>query len=81
MMKCDKKLTNRLKRLEGQIKAVIKLSEQDTLDCPLLTTQLKAIKGATEQAIAYITVNNLKQAIQNNLDLDESLALISKNIT
>lgn len=79
-MKCDKALTNRLKRLEGQIKAVIKMSEEDMLNCPNIITQLKAIKGATEQAIAYISVNNLRYALDNNLNIDESLLLISKNI-
>lgn len=80
-MKCDKKLTNRLKRLEGQIKAVIKMSEEDSLDCPALTTQLRAIKGAAEQAIAYLAINNLRFALDNDLDIDDSLELITKNIT
>lgn len=79
-MKCDKVFTNRLKRLEGQIKAVIKMSEEEMLDCPTIATQLKAIKGATEQAIAYLTVNNLRYALLNDLDIDASLDLISKNI-
>lgn len=79
-MNCDKKLTNRLKRLEGQIKAVIKATEGETLNCAALTTQLQAIKGATEQAIAYITTNNLKHALANNMELDDALELISKNI-
>lgn len=80
-MKCDKALTNRLKRLEGQIKAVIKMSEEETLNCPDLTTQLKAIKGAVEQAIVYVSVNNLRYALDNDLDINDSLTLISKNIS
>lgn len=79
-MTCDKNLVNRLKRLEGQIKAVIRASEEEILDCHALVTQLKAIKGASEKAIAYITTSNLKSALKNNTEIDEALLLIEKNI-
>lgn len=79
-MTCDKKLTNRLKRVQGQVQAALKASEQSEIDCVSLTTQLQAIKGAIEQAIMYVTTNNLKLAINNAENIDEALELMSKNI-
>lgn len=79
-MTCDKKLTNRLKRVQGQVQAALKASEQSEIDCVSLTTQLQAIKGAIEQAILYVTTNNLKLAINNAENIDEALELMSKNI-
>ena len=79
-MICDKKLTNRLKRVQGQVQAALKASEQSHIDCVTLTTQLQAIKGAIEQTIVYVTTNNLKLAISNDNDIDEALKLLSKNI-
>lgn len=79
-MICDKKLTNRLKRVQGQVQAALNASEQPQINCVALTTQLQAIKGAIEQAIVYVTTNNLKLAIDNQKDIDEALELMSKNI-
>lgn len=78
-MMCDPKLTNRLKRIEGQIKALINASETERIDCQAMSTQLLAIKGATEQALLYLTSRNLKNVVEGSGDVDEAISLMAKN--
>ncbi len=52
----------RLKRIEGQIRGVLKMMTEEK-DCKQVVTQLSAIRGATDRVIAYITALNLEQCI------------------
>src|SRR5699024_1112196 len=49
-MKYDQKVMNRLKRIEGQIKGIIKMMEEDK-DCKEVVTQLSASRSAIDRAI------------------------------
>lgn len=63
----DQKIKNRLRRVEGQIKGVLRMMEDDK-DCKDIVTQLSAARSAIDRTIGVIVSSNLISCIQ-----DESL--------
>lgn len=64
MMDYDQKVMNRLKRIEGQIKGIIKMMEEKK-DCKDIVTQLSASRSAIDRAIGVIVSANLVECINN----------------
>ncbi|WP_337020454.1 metal-sensitive transcriptional regulator [Oceanobacillus massiliensis] len=62
-MKYDDKVKNRVKRLEGQIRGVLKMMEEEK-DCKAVVTQLSAAKTALDRTSALIVSKNLEQCIR-----------------
>lgn len=60
----DQKVKNRLKRVEGQIKGVLRMME-DEKDCKDIVTQLSAARSAIDRTIGVIVSSNLITCIQN----------------
>lgn len=63
-MDYDQKVMNRLKRIEGQIKGIIKMMEEKK-DCKDIVTQLSASRSAIDRAIGVIVSANLVECINN----------------
>ncbi|GEM03625.1 hypothetical protein HMI01_06130 [Halolactibacillus miurensis] len=59
-MKYDKKLTNRLKRVEGQIRGLIKMMEEDQ-SCRDVVTQMSAVRNAVDKTMGLVVSENLQQ--------------------
>lgn len=84
-MEYDKKLVNRIKRVQGQLNGVIKMMEEDK-DCKDIVTQLSASKGSIQRLISIIISENLiecvKQAGENDADaqqlINEAVELLVK---
>ena len=57
-----KKIENRLKRSEGQIRGVLKMMEDDK-SCREVVTQLSAIRSSIDRAIGVIVAENLKECL------------------
>ena len=57
-----KKIENRLKRSEGQIRGVLKMLEEDK-DCRDVVIQLSAIRSSIDRAIGVIVAENLKDCL------------------
>lgn len=64
----DQKVKNRLRRVEGQIKGVLRMMEEEK-DCKDIVTQLSAARSAIDRTIGVVVSSNLITCIQ-----DESLA-------
>lgn len=64
-----KKIENRLKRSEGQIRGVLKMLEEDK-DCRDVVIQLSAIRSSIDRAIGVIVAENLKDCLAMD-DLSE----------
>lgn len=64
IMKYDQKVINRLKRIEGQIKGIIKMMEEDK-DCKDVVTQMSASRSAIDRAIGVVVSANLVDCIHN----------------
>lgn len=67
----DKKIKNRLKRSEGQIRGVLNMIE-DEKDCEDVVTQLSAIRTSVDRAIGLIVAENLAQCLTEESDVENS---------
>lgn len=62
-MEYDDKVVNRLKRIEGQIKGVLRMIEEGK-DCKEVVTQLSASRSAIDRTIGVIVSSNIIECIQ-----------------
>jgi len=70
-MDYDKKIENRLKRIEGQLRGVIKMVEADG-ECRDVVTQLSAVRSAVDRTIGVIVSENLQACVRDSLEKGES---------
>ncbi|MFG6116279.1 metal-sensitive transcriptional regulator [Thalassobacillus devorans] len=62
---------NRLKRIEGQIRGVLKMMEEEK-ECKDVITQLSAARSAMDRAIGYIVAKNLETCIRTSNEQGDS---------
>ena len=70
-MEYDKQVQNRLKRIEGQLKGVLRMVEENE-DCRDVVTQLSAVRSAVDRAIGVIVSENLERCVRESLERGES---------
>ncbi|SFK54724.1 DNA-binding transcriptional regulator, FrmR family [Halobacillus dabanensis] len=63
-MEYNDAMKNRVKRLEGQLRGVLKMME-DNKDCKDVITQLSASRSAIDRAMGLIVSSNLVECIQD----------------
>ena len=63
-MSYDAKALNRLKRIEGQVRAVIRMMEEGK-DCKDVITQLSAVRSGVDRTIGVIVAANLVECVRN----------------
>ncbi|WP_044748483.1 metal-sensitive transcriptional regulator [Bacillus alveayuensis] len=63
----DNQIKNRLKRVEGQIRGVLKMMEEGQ-ECKDIVTQLSAARNAIDRAIAVIVSTNLEHCIRQEIE-------------
>ncbi|MFC0214411.1 metal-sensitive transcriptional regulator [Paenibacillus chartarius] len=61
-MTYDDDVKKRLRRIEGQIRGVLKMMEEEQ-HCKDVVGQISAIRSAADRAIAYIVAVNLEKCI------------------
>lgn len=71
-MEYDKALKNRLKRIEGQIRGVLRMLEAGE-DCREVVTQLSAVRTAVDRTIGVVIGSNLQHCIHEELEKGNSL--------
>ncbi|MBF4501534.1 metal-sensitive transcriptional regulator [Savagea sp. SN6] len=59
----DAKIRNRLKRVEGQIKGILRMMDEQK-ECKDVVTQLTAARSAIDRTIGVIVSSNLIDCIQ-----------------
>lgn len=59
----DDKLKNRIKRLEGQLRGIMKMMEEGK-DCKSVITQLSAVRSGVDRSIGLIVSQNLIDCIR-----------------
>lgn len=62
IMLYDNSVRNRLKRVEGQIRGVLRMMESDQ-ECKDIVTQLTAIRSAVDKTIGVIVSSNLVDCV------------------
>lgn len=71
-MEYDAKIRNRLKRVEGQIKGIIRMVDSNE-ECKDVITQLSAARSALDRTIGVIVSSNIIDCIQQTEGLTEGL--------
>lgn len=62
-MEYNKKMIHRLKRVEGQIRAVLRMMEEGK-DCRDVVMQISAARNALDRTAALIVSTNLEQCVR-----------------
>ncbi|UFT98390.1 metal-sensitive transcriptional regulator [Radiobacillus kanasensis] len=62
-MKYDAQVKNRMKRIEGQVKGLLKMMEEEK-DCRDVVTQMSAVRNAMDRTAALIVSMNLERCIR-----------------
>ncbi|MCR8642704.1 metal-sensitive transcriptional regulator [Paenibacillus sp. N1-5-1-14] len=66
-MEYSDSLKNRLRRIEGQIRGVLSMMENEK-DCREIVTQLSAIRTAVDRSIGLVVGDNLSHCIKEELE-------------
>lgn len=66
-MMYDDDVKRRLRRVEGQVRGVLKMMEEEK-DCKDVVSQLSAVRSAVDKAMAYIVAVNLERCILEEKD-------------
>lgn len=61
-MECDKKILNRLKRSEGQMRGILKMME-DGKECKEVIVQLSAVRSSIDKVMGLMVAENLIQTV------------------
>lgn len=84
-MNYDAKTANRIKRIEGQLRGILRMMEEEK-DCKEVITQLSAVRSGVDRTIGVIVSNNLMVCIQNadtddemNDTIQEAISLVVKS--
>ncbi len=77
-MEYNTAVTNRIKRMDGQVRGVLKMMEQEK-DCKDVITQLSAIRTAVDRTIGVIVSSNLVHSVEESQLIDELQAEILIN--
>lgn len=67
----DDNVKNRMKRMEGQLRGILKMMDEGK-DCKAVITQLSAVRSGVDRAIGLIVSQNLLECIQE-ADGDEQV--------
>ncbi|MCP8969496.1 metal-sensitive transcriptional regulator [Ectobacillus ponti] len=69
-MEYTQEMKNRLKRIEGQIRGVLRMLEEEK-DCKEVVTQLSAARAAIDRTIGLVVGTNLEQCLREQMDNGE----------
>ncbi|PAV28707.1 cytoplasmic protein [Virgibacillus profundi] len=61
-MEYNDQIKNRVKRMEGQLRGVLKMMEENK-DCKDVITQLSAIRSAVDRTVGVIVSSNLVECV------------------
>jgi DNA-binding FrmR family transcriptional regulator len=69
-MNYDDKVKNRIKRMEGQLRGILKMMEEGK-DCKEVVTQLTAVRSAVDKTIGVIVSTNLIECVKNAEEVEK----------
>ncbi|KAB7704463.1 metal-sensing transcriptional repressor [Bacillus aerolatus] len=62
-MEYNDQMKNRVKRMEGQLRGILKMMEENK-DCKDVITQLSAVRSAVDRTIGVVVSSNLVECVQ-----------------
>ncbi|KHF40016.1 metal-sensitive transcriptional regulator [Halalkalibacter okhensis] len=69
-MKYNDQMKNRVKRVEGQVKALLRMMEEEK-DCKDLVAQMSAARNALDRTIGLVVSTNLEQCVREQINKGE----------
>ncbi|MFD3450411.1 metal-sensitive transcriptional regulator [Microbacteriaceae bacterium 4G12] len=66
-MEYNQDIKNRLKRIEGQIRGILRMIEEEK-DCKEVITQLSASRAAIDRSIGLIVGTNLEKCLREQFE-------------
>ncbi len=69
-MEYTDQMKNRVKRIEGQVKAILRMMEEEK-DCKDLVIQLSAARNALDRTIGLVVGTNLEQCVREQIEKGE----------
>jgi len=75
----DQKVKNRLRRVEGQIKGVLRMIEEEK-ECKEIVTQLSAARSAIDRTIGVIVSANLIDCLENDRTTKNKEAILEEAV-
>ncbi|MBM7096720.1 MULTISPECIES: metal-sensitive transcriptional regulator [Alteribacter] len=69
-MEYNDKMKHRVKRIEGQIKAILRMMEEEK-DCRDLIVQMSAARNALDRTIGLVVSSNLEQCVREQIEKGE----------
>ncbi|MGJ9384613.1 metal-sensitive transcriptional regulator [Salipaludibacillus sp. CF4.18] len=69
-MEYTTQMKNRISRVEGQVKAISRMMEENK-DCKDLVVQMSAARNALDRAIGLVVSSNLEACIRDQIDKGE----------
>lgn len=85
-MTYDSKVINRVKRMEGQLRGILRMMEEGE-NCKEVITQLSAVRSGLDRTIGVIVSENLVECVKNaegdqskmNESIQEAVNLLVKS--
>lgn len=85
-MEYNEKVINRVKRMEGQLRGILRMMEEGK-DCKEVITQLSAVRSGVDRAIGVIVSENLVECVRHaegdstklNESIQEAVNLLVKS--
>ncbi|TMN23330.1 metal-sensitive transcriptional regulator [Lentibacillus cibarius] len=79
-MQYESDVKNRVKRIEGQVRGLMKMMEEEK-DCRELVTQMSAVRNALDRTLALIVSQNLERCIrEEKMDGESSGDLVKEAV-
>lgn len=63
----DKAVKNRLKRIEGQLRGILKMMDEQQ-ECQDVITQLSAVRKAVDRTVGLLVSMNLAQCVRKQVE-------------
>lgn len=80
LMKYNRQMINRVKRMEGQLRGIVKMIE-DNKDCREIVTQLSAVRSAADRTIGLIVSNNLVECVLNGTEGSSNEEMVKEAVS
>ncbi|MER2112146.1 metal-sensitive transcriptional regulator [Solibacillus isronensis] len=79
-MQYDPKVLARMKKVEGQLRGIIRMME-DEKDCKDVITQLSAVRSAVDRTIGVIVTDNLVECLsKEDADTIDKNAMVKQAV-
>lgn len=69
-MEYNDQMKNRVKRVEGQVRGILRMMEEEK-DCKELVSQMNAARTALDRAIGLVVSTNLEECVREQIDKGE----------